>query len=52
MNGHESGYIDADFLPPVEREDPDTYVNCTPHAKRQCDPMYVCAYHGDPEAGT
>ena len=53
---NETDYREIDFLP---REDDNTAdyreesgINQTPHTKRQCDPMYVCPYHGDPEAGT
>ena len=49
---NETGYTESDFLPQAEREEADNCINSTPHTKRQCDPMYVCPYHGDPEAGT
>ena len=49
---NETGYTESDFLPPAGRESHDTHINGVPHEKRQCDPMYVCAYHGDPEKGT
>ena len=54
MNGHESGYMDADFLPSLDEggRDEEAYINGMLHTKRQCHPDFVCKWHGDPEAGT
>ena len=49
---NETGYMDSDFLPQAEREDRDIDINCAPHTKRECEPMYVCKWHGSPEEGT
>ena len=49
---NETGFVDSDFLPELEREERDIEINSVPHEKRRCDPMYACKWHGNPEEGT
>ena len=51
---NETGYSEIDFLPREDNnsEHQRTEINCAPHTKKQCDPEYVCEYHGNPEEGT
>ena len=51
---NETGFRDNDFLSSdrFDGYDDEQDINCAPHTKRECEPRYVCKWHGSPEEGT
>ena len=51
---NETGFRDSDFLSSdhFDGYDDEQDINCSPHTKRECEPRYVCKWHGSPKEGT